>query len=822
MEQFPHLRLVQKITGKPRFFGGGSESKITKANKEDRHNHYRSLRSQIESVGKDWTSSLARREKQNLAQLNAEIVPIFLKINPSLLGLVNFDLSDLGIEIISEEENGYIVGASIDGMRSLREKIEGFLAAKYGTGIVANLWQILDGDHTEWKKEYILSEELLEKWNTIQDQEIYKLEVGIAFDKPLGQEPDPEKQGGEKRLKEHRKLEIKRDELFLERENHFDAFIKYYGSRTSSIVSYEDSFACEVAITGIGLKDLAENYPFVFEISEKEEIENIGSDEQDSLDIDMEVMPPDDDSPEVGVIDSGVMENHRYLEDAINPLHSKSYLPGDPSTADHVRGGGHGTKVAGAVLYPKGVSALQTPYRLPCFIRNLRILDSENYLTTNFPAALMKTIVSENKECGIFNLSVASRSSCQRKHMSSWAASIDTLINEHNVLFIISTGNIDKSDIRRFIRDGDNYPSYLSRSFCQIANPSQSSFAISVGSINYAQFQNADWESLGSAGDVSPFSRIGPGIWDKIKPDVVEYGGGLVIARNPTFVVTGHPDISPELIRSTLYGGRAYDKSTVGTSYAAPKVSHIAAQLKKLYPKEGINLIRALIIQGSRLPNQFFRAPTLESFQRFGYGLPSLERVTGNSEHRISFYGTNRIRAEEGHVYSLKIPAAIRNPGDDYEILIEITLAFTAKVRRTRQKTKSYLGTWLEWSTSKIDESYQDFKNYTLSEIGDDATEYDRDVRKRMDSFQWKLSDRSDRGEVNDLNRTNSTVQKDWTIIKSNRLNEEINIAVRAHRGWDKKMEEVPYALIVSIEVLGANVPIYELVRVENQVEIRV
>ncbi len=63
-------------------------------------------------------------------------------------------------------------------------------------------------------------------------------------------------------------------------------------------------------------------------------------------------MPPDDNSIEVGVIDSGIMEDHKFIAPAIKKENSKSYI-NDSSTADYVQGGGHGTKVAGAILYPK-------------------------------------------------------------------------------------------------------------------------------------------------------------------------------------------------------------------------------------------------------------------------------------------------------------------------------------------------------------------------------------------------------------------------------------------------------------------------------------
>lgn len=524
---------------------------------------------------------------------------------------------------------------------------------------------------------------------------------------------------------------------------------------------------------------------------------------------------------EIGVIDSGIMEGNKYIAPAIISENSKSYIEGDDSTADHVKGGGHGTKVASAILYPIGLSHLTSPYTLPCYIRNLRVLDEDNTLRHYYPASLMETIFDENLECEVFNLSICSNTPFRTKHMSTWAAIIDKLIFESDVLFIIASGNIRHDVIREYIANGNDYPEYLFTKSCRLANPSQSCFALSVGSINHCSFEDDEWISLGGEDDLSPFSRIGPGIWDTIKPDVVEYGGGLILSKNGSFLIRRNEDTSVELVRSTLHGGNAIGRDGVGTSYSTPKISHLAAILKQIYPDETSNLIRAFITQGARLPNDFFSNPTKASLQSFGYGLPSIERVTKNSEHRITFYNTGTIEAEEGHIYSLSIPEELRGQGDEYDILLEVTLAYSARVRRTRQKTKSYLSTWLEWKTSKIGETYNKFKDYVLKEIDGDVTSYDIDERKKLNHVDWKIKSRTDFG-VQDYSRNNSSLQKDWAIEKSYNLPEEISFAVLGHKGWDKNKMQIPYAITVSIEILGTDIPIYEDIRIENEVEIEV
>ena len=88
-----------------------------------------------------------------------------------------------------------------------------------------------------------------------------------------------------------------------------------------------------------------------------------------------------------------------------------------------------------------------------------------------------------------------------------------------------------------------------------------------------------------------------------------------------------------------------------------------------------------------------------------------------------------------------------------------------------------------------------------------------------MTGWNWKIKS-STAGVVNGISRTNSTVQKDWTIIKSHDLPSDLSFAVRGHKGWDKSNGEIPYSLAVSIEILNSNLEIYESIRIENEIEI--
>ncbi len=164
----------------------------------------------------------------------------------------------------------------------------------------------------------------------------------------------------------------------------------------------------------------------------------------------------------------------------------------------------------------------------------------------------------------------------------------------------------------------------------RVANPAQSLHALTVGAISADTFEDANLRSF-AAGEHHPsgFSRAGYGEpWSVVKPEVVEIGGDLVYSKNPPRLVRSHPEVSIELLNSTMHGAPAYSKDGAGTSFAAPKVAHIAAHLQNLFPGASPLLYRALIVQSARWPvwteNEADRDRVLKLV---GYGLPSLERA---------------------------------------------------------------------------------------------------------------------------------------------------------------------------------------------------
>jgi len=359
----------------------------------------------------------------------------------------------------------------------------------------------------------------------------------------------------------------------------------------------------------------------------------------------------------------------------------------------------------------------------------------------------------------------------------------------------------------------------LNENFSKVSNPGVSYFAITVGSIAMEDFEDDDYKTLAGKNYISPFSRTGLGMWGNIKPDLVEYGGDLVKNKLSIELKTTE-SVCHELVNSTMYGASIAGRDLYGTSFSTPKVTYIASRLQAEHPNETAQMHRALIIQSARLPDHCFSNPSLNDFRYYGYGIPNMDRALNNSQRRITFIQNGRVEPKRADIYHVNIPDELRGEGKDFRILVEVTLTFTSKTRLTRKGAHSYLANWLEWQSSKYNESFKNFRNRTIDylELNENAIEAG-EIEEGLDSIKWCLRE-NPAWTNNGINRNNSTAQKSWTLIEPHQFAEEFSLAVIGHAGWDKNLEnEISYALCVSFEALGAEINIYNLIA-EAQIEI--
>jgi len=849
--QFEHLPLVRREDGparyaRPRFIESGQ----TKTNRDNRGAHSGKLGGQVNTVTTNWKAKRDARTAAGLPDIDKGI-PLLLEIDPVL------DIDDLrqhfGFEIISEQEDGFVIVASADeSLAYFQEKLNDFIrlaeGPARGSAGIAKIHELREDLTSEERLQRILTERLFAELPQLDTDSPYLVDVSISCQgnwilpkKPTRGRRYTDKTWAKKeaewshaRNEAYEQWDKLKDER-LETVHHFIDF--YQGAITGDAAPNSDVppdyFELRIRIPGRGLKDLILSHPYIFEVAEPDDIElpQQHSRELRAIQTRLTINPPAQDAPTVCVIDSGIQEEHILLEPAIDKDTSRSFLPGTPATevADYVPSGGHGTRVAGAVLYADDIPETGT-VDSQSWIQNARVLNAQCRMPDEvLPPALVRDVVQHYhngpRMTRIFNHSINADAPCRTKHMSAWAAEIDRLCNEHDILFIQSIGNLrssnpaPKAGVAELLSSGKAYPDYLSEECCRLSNPAQSLQALTVGSVGYKVYEEPDWRSFASrAGEPSAFSRSGLGIWESIKPEVVEFGGDYMRTpgATPSVSAPGHAkDCYPPLVRSTLHGGPAFDRDDVGTSYAAPKVTRIASRLQAVLPNESCLLYRALIVQSARWPD-WARNLTSEQqtalIARIGYGIPDIERATTNSDHRTTLIteGEQEIKPGGCHVYQVPIPQDIRRAGPDYNILVEVTLSYAAEPRRTRRTHRGYLSTWLDWMSNRRDESLESFVSRAVKD--------EEPAVREGTSFGWTISARSSDGQIADVRRSIGTVQKDWAYIRSNALPEDFCIAVRGHKGWSKDPDNTAsYTLAVTFEIVDQEIPIYDALRAAVQ-----
>lgn len=840
---FEHLPLVFRQRGPARLQSAPqTPSPDVTRNKADRGRHSAFLGAQSAQAVQFWQARQLQREQSGLPPV--EGLPLLLRIDPPLD--IDALRTSFDFEIISEEEDGFVIVASEDvSLATLQKKLTDFVGQVWGSGNVASLLDLReDPDQTE-RLRRIVSDRLLEEWPQMRDDSIYVCDVSVGCAGTWEVRKKPKRQARwsdevwARREREWADERVKAyelwDELKEQRASSLKAFVHFYGGDILDEVdgapvdapSLPDSFTLRIRISAKGLKDLVLNSPHVFEVAEPDHIDLPQHAEREARAVEarLEFRPPSDDAPAVCVIDSGIQEAHFLLRPVIDEESSHCFVTGlsPDDVADYVSSGGHGTRVAGAVAYGESVPSTGI-VEFDAWVQNARVLDANCGMPDQmFPPAVIREAILRYRRgprrTRIFNHSINSKSPCRKVHMSSWAAEIDRLCHDDDILVIQSVGNLwmgsssPNKGVREFVQEGREYPGYFDEPGCRVANPAQSLQALTVGSVGYGLFEDGAFRSfVGRPGEPSAFSRSGPGIWGTLKPDVVDYGGDFLRVGKETVATPAvGRSCYPELVRSTLYSGPSIDRDGVGTSFAAPKVARIAARLQATLPEESCLLYRALIAQSARWPDWaegLSRQQQADLLKRIGYGVPDIDRACQNTDFRVTLIseGERLISPGECHIFQVPVPEEIRRSGFDYPIRIEVTLSYVAQPRRTRRSIRGYLSCWVDWMSNRRGESREAFSSRTLKEA--------EDVIGEGSSIPWKIGANPKWGQLPDASRTRSTLQKDWTVLRSYELPEDFCIAVRGHKGWSRDPDVAArYALVVSFESLGEELSVYESIR---------
>lgn len=404
------------------------------------------------------------------------------------------------------------------------------------------------------------------------------------------------------------------------------------------------------------------------------------------------VEAPSDDAALIGVLDSGIAGGHPLIRAALGE--AEGFVLPDRDGTDQQ---GHGTRVAGLALYGDVRACLQRN----AFVPQLRLLSGRVF---NNDGRDDTRFVEKNVEdavryfhgeygCRIFCFSYGDRNKVyDGRHVRGLAYTLDSLSRELGVLFVVPTGNLLMNEL-----PPDpllEFPQYLLEAEARLLDPAPALNVLTVGGLAEFEadaaaqrYQNTiESQPIARVDQPSPFTRCGPSVNKAIKPDLVEYAGNLVVRRNGDLAHRGLGVLS---LGHEFATGHPFNEQ-VGTSCAAPKVAHVAAQVLNHEPQASSNLLRAILAAHARWPERTVelmtangRLDTDSLLKLCGYGRVRDDAVFQSLDNAVTLFAEDTLHNDHHHFYELPLPPDLWTAGKRTRE-ITISLAHSPDVRTTR------------------------------------------------------------------------------------------------------------------------------------------
>ena len=513
---------------------------------------------------------------------------------------------------------------------------------------------------------------------------------------------------------------------------------------------------------------------------------------QDIQDVAIAPSPPDN-APGVVVLDTGLATGHPLLAPAVGD--SQSFLDGAPAADDH----GHGTFVAGIALYDDVAKLNRDGQFLPELrIFSGRVLDHENRadpgLIENKVERAVRYFVS-TYGCRVFCLTYANPHQVYRgRHVSGLAVTLDALSRELGVLFVVPTGNYegDEAGPKNWRED---YPRYLTSRHAQLIDPAPALNALTVGSLARNE-RNERWPDdpgyrpIARAGQPSPFTRCGPSVNGAVKPELVDYGGNWMVDARAGDHVSGRTPGAGELSVSHEFAtGRPFAEDS-GTSFAAPRVANAAARVFAAFPKESVDLCRALLVAHARTPEQcrtLFGGDTEDLRKVTGYGCVNRSALYRSLDDYVTLWGSDAIPDRHHHFFEIPIPDDFWR-GQHRVRELTVALAHRPAVRTTR----------VDYRASKIS-----FKLVHAESLDEVATWFNAAIES--DDLE-RIPERASGRGLSETVRSRGTVQAStWRFTRPSaaiRRAQWFVVVTRNDPPWGRALasEKEGYALAITLD----------------------
>lgn len=551
------------------------------------------------------------------------------------------------------------------------------------------------------------------------------------------------------------------------------------------------------------------------------------------------IQEPVTDGLAVCLLDNGVNSGHPLLRTALKPEDCLSLNP-DWGTADHDPGG-HGTNMAGAVLFGDLTYPLSDARQIrPDFaLESVKFIpppgalktDSENY--GNITQAAVSIAEIHKNRNRVYCMAVTNRD-LSGERPTSWSAALDQICSgampgEEGAeespprrLFFVSAGNIPDSSDPSEISDPDEFP---------VEDPAQAWNAVTVGGftdkVDIDDKNYSDWSAVAEVGDRSPYSRISTD-WSHsrtpIKPEIVFEAGNRALCPAKKEILSGISSLSllttsREVVKEPL---SLFWATSPATAQAAGMAGAMLARMPELWPET----VRALMVHSAEwtpaMVSQFKGCKKKKGLARqllrhFGYGVPRLERALASAQNDLALIAQAEIQPYhrpdtsspvsygQVHFYQLPWPKKALQELGEQDVQLKITLSYFVEPSPGQEapaRPEVYQSFGLRFQLKRPSDTFKQFRE-RLNEL-------DRSETKPPDP------ETDDRWKFGTKNVTAGSIHCDtWTGSAAELANRDA-VAVFPVGGWWKERirmrryhSAARYALVLTITSTDEKVELY-------------
>jgi hypothetical protein len=432
------------------------------------------------------------------------------------------------------------------------------------------------------------------------------------------------------------------------------------------------------------------------------------------------VQAPEPKSPVVCILDNGIAQAHPLLASALSP---EDCFTVDPNWGvDDHDPGGHGTNMAGTVLYEDLTYPLadQRTVALDFRLESVKFIPPEGFPPTepaNYgfitQAAVARPEIENPDRPRVFCMAVTNED-LSGERPTSWSAAIDQICTGTMPgdtpgpdgeppcrLFFVSAGNVPDTSDPDEVSDPDEFP---------VEDPAQAWNAITVGGFTDKvdisdEDDYAGWKAVAEVGDHSPYSRTSTD-WSHsrspMKPEIVFEAGNRALSSSGRELLSGIDSLSLLTTAKTCLDQplATFWATSPATAQAAGMAGTIMARHPDLWPET----IRALMVHSAewtpamrkRIKACGPKKERIKLARHFGYGVPRLDRALASAQNDLAlvaqthlqpFKRERRMNAEgslvlgsptfnEAHFYELPWPRQALESLGEKDVQLKITLSY--------------------------------------------------------------------------------------------------------------------------------------------------